>query len=347
MYKRQVYTSVAKIVAAGADYHKAYLTFQEFFEKLRNEPVRWGKPFAALLGALDAQLELGAAAIGGKDSMSGTFLDHDVPPTLISFAIAPVCAGELVMEQAKTYGAEIIPVDSEHSAIFQCLAGEQSPVRRLIITCSGGALRDLKREELAGVTAEQALRHPQWEMGAKITIDSSTLVNKGFEVIEAHWLFGTPAERISVLLHPQSIIHSMVEFEDGAIKAQLGTPDMRLPISFALLYPDRANRPGERFNFLNHPQLTFAEVDRAKYPALDIAYDCLRRGGTAACTMNGANEVAVAAFLARKCAWLDIVRAIRYALEHAAFVPSPTLADYAEANAEARALAAEFLQLKN
>jgi len=149
------------------------------------------------------------------------------------------------------------------------------------------------------------------------------------------------------LLHPQSIIHSMVEFEDGAIKAQLGTPDMRLPISFALLYPDRANRPGERFNFLNHPQLTFAEVDRAKYPALDIAYDCLRRGGTAACTMNGANEVAVAAFLARKCAWLDIVRAIRYALEHAAFVPSPTLADYAEANAEARALAAEFLQLKN
>ena len=180
-----------------------------------------------------------------------------------------------------------------------------------------------------------------------IPIDSSTLVNKGFEVIEAHWLFGTPAERISVLLHPQSIIHSMVEFEDGAIKAQLGTPDMRLPISFALLYPDRANRPGERFNFLNHPQLTFAEVDRAKYPALDIAYDCLRRGGTAACTMNGANEVAVAAFLARKCAWLDIVRAIRYALEHAAFVPSPTLADYAEANAEARALAAEFLQLKN
>ena len=258
-----------------------------------------------------------------------------------------VVGGEYVMRLAAEKRAPILPIDSEHSAIFQCLAGEQSPVRRLIITCSGGALRDLKREELAGVTAEQALRHPQWEMGAKITIDSSTLVNKGFEVIEAHWLFGTPAEKISVVLHPQSIVHSMVEFEDGAIKAQLGTPDMRLPISFALLYPDRANRPGERFNFLNHPQLTFAEVDRAKYPALDIAYDCLRRGGTAACTMNGANEVAVAAFLARKCAWLDIVRAIRYALEHAAFVPSPTLADYAEANAEARALAAEFLQLKN
>lgn len=258
-----------------------------------------------------------------------------------------VVGGEYVMRLAAEKRAPILPIDSEHSAIFQCLTGEQSPVRRLIITCSGGALRDLKREELAGVTAEQALRHPQWEMGAKITIDSSTLVNKGFEVIEAHWLFGTPAEKISVVLHPQSIVHSMVEFEDGAIKAQLGTPDMRMPISLALMYPRRANRPGERFDLLKHPQLTFAEVDRVKYPALDIAYDCLRRRGTAACTMNGANEVAVAAFLARKCAWLDIVRAIRYALEHAAFVPSPTLADYAEANAEARALAAEFLQLKN
>lgn len=258
-----------------------------------------------------------------------------------------VVGGEYVMRLAAEKRAPILPIDSEHSAIFQCLTGEQSPVRRLIITCSGGALRDLKREELAGVTAEQALRHPQWEMGAKITIDSSTLVNKGFEVIEAHWLFGTPAEKISVVLHPQSIVHSMVEFEDGAIKAQLGTPDMRMPISLALMYPRRANRPGERFDFLKHPQLTFAEVDRVKYPALDIAYDCLRRRGTAACTMNGANEVAVAAFIARKCAWLDIVRAIRYALEHAAFVPSPTLADYAEANAEARALAAEFLQLKN
>ena len=258
-----------------------------------------------------------------------------------------VVGGACVIPLARKRKAPVIPIDSEHSAIFQCLVGERAPVRRLIVTCSGGAFRDFRAEELANVTVEQALRHPQWDMGAKITIDSSTLVNKGFEVIEAHWLFGTPAERISVLLHPQSIIHSMVEFEDGAIKAQLGTPDMRLPISFALLYPDRANRPGERFNILNHPQLTFAEVDRAKYPALDIAYDCLRRGGTAACTMNGANEVAVAAFLARKCAWLDIVRAIRYALEHAAFVPSPTLADYAEANAEARALAAEFLQLKN
>ena len=256
-----------------------------------------------------------------------------------------VVGGEYVMRLAAGKRAPILPIDSEHSAIFQCLAGEQSPIRRLIVTCSGGAFRDLPRGELENVTVEQALHHPQWEMGAKITIDSSTLVNKGFEVIEAHWLFGTPAEKISVLQHPQSIVHSMVEFEDGAIKAQLGTPDMRMPISFALMYPRRANRPCERFDFLKHPQLTFAEVDRTKYPALEIAYDCLRRGGTAACTMNGANEVAVAAFLGRKCTWLDIVRTIGYTLEHASFAAAPTLADYAAADEEARRLAAGFLAL--
>lgn len=256
-----------------------------------------------------------------------------------------VVGGEYVMRLAAEKRAPILPIDSEHSAIFQCLTGERSPIRRLIITCSGGALRDLGREELAGVSVEQALRHPQWAMGAKITIDSSTLVNKGFEVIEAHWLFGVPAEKISVLLHPQSIVHSMVEFEDGAIKAQLGTPDMRMPIGYALTYPDRIRRTGERFDFTAHPQLTFAEVDREKYPALDIAYDCLRRRGTAACTMNGANEVAVAAFLAGRCSWLDIVRTIDHALARTSFTAAPTLADYAAANDEARRLAAEFLKL--
>ncbi|MEG1864328.1 MAG: 1-deoxy-D-xylulose-5-phosphate reductoisomerase [Alistipes sp.] len=255
-----------------------------------------------------------------------------------------VVGGEYVMRLAVEKRAPILPIDSEHSAIFQCLIGERAPIRRLIITCSGGAFRDLTREQLADVSVEQALHHPQWTMGAKITIDSSTLVNKGFEVIEAHWLFGTPADKIAVVLHPQSIIHSMVEFEDGAIKAQLGTPDMHLPISFALMYPDRANRSPERFDFLQHPQLTFADIDRLKYPALDLAYDCLHRGGTAACTMNGANEVAVAAFLAHQCPWTQIVRTLEYALGKATFVAAPTLADYAEANDQARALAAEYLK---
>lgn len=256
-----------------------------------------------------------------------------------------VVGGEQVMRLAREQQAPILPIDSEHSAIFQCLVGERSPLRRLIITCSGGAFRDLKRDELADVTVEQALRHPQWDMGAKITIDSSTLVNKGFEVIEAHWLFDVQAEQISVIQHPQSIIHSMVEFDDGAIKAQLGTPDMRMPISYALLFPERAHRPSERFNFLNHPELTFAEVDRLKYPALDLAYDCLHRGGTAACVMNGSNEVAVAAFLHRQCAWLDIVRAIEYALGKATFTANPSWEEYAASNDEARRLAAEYLHL--
>ena len=257
-----------------------------------------------------------------------------------------VVGGDLVMRMAAERGVPILPIDSEHSAIFQCLVGERSPISRLIVTCSGGALRDVPIEQLRDVTPEQALKHPQWSMGAKITIDSATLVNKGFEVIEAHWLFGIEPERISVLIHPQSIVHSMVEFEDGAIKAQLGTPDMHIPISYALLFPNRARLASERFDFVANPTLTFAEPDRVKYPALDIAYDCMRRGGTAACVMNGANEVAVAAFLAGKCRFTDITASIEYALQKAKFVQQPTLADYEASNEESRGLAAEFLKLK-
>lgn len=256
-----------------------------------------------------------------------------------------VVGGDLVMRLAAERRVPILPIDSEHSAIFQCLAGEQSPIRRLIVTCSGGALRDVPKEQLCDVTPERALQHPQWSMGAKITIDSATLVNKGFEVIEAHWLFGVDADRISVLIHPQSIVHSMVEFDDGAIKAQLGTPDMHMPISYALMFPQRASRPSEQFDFLAHPTLSFAEPDRDKYPALDIAYDCMRRGGTAACVMNGSNEVAVAAFLAGKCRFTDITASIEYALSKATFVAEPTLADYEASNDESRALAAEYLKL--
>ena len=256
-----------------------------------------------------------------------------------------VVAGEMIMPLALDRKVPILPIDSEHSAIFQCLMGEQSPLRRLIITCSGGAFRDFPREALNDVTPAQALKHPLWSMGAKITIDSATLVNKGFEVIEAHHLFGVDAEQISVILHPEAIVHSLVEFEDGALKAQLGTPDMHIPISLALMFPERAVRNSERFNFADHPTITFREVDRVKYPALDIAYDCLRRKGTAACTMNGANEVAVAAFLSGKCRYPDIVKSIEYALAKAQFVATPTLADYAENNIESRALAQEYLKL--
>lgn len=257
-----------------------------------------------------------------------------------------VVGGDIVMAEARRKGVDILPIDSEHSAIKQCLEGEDMrSVRNLIVTCSGGALRDIPASQLDTVTPEMALKHPQWSMGAKITIDSATLVNKGFEVIEAHWLFGIEPDRIKVVIHPQSIVHSMVEFTDGAVKAQLGTADMHTPISYALLYPERGTEAMEHFSILDYPTLTFAAPDREKYPALDIAYEVLRGGGTAACTMNGANEVAVAAFLGHKCAYGDIVGAIRYAIERATFVARPTLADYDEANSEARRLANEYLKL--
>lgn len=257
-----------------------------------------------------------------------------------------VVGGDIIMSAARHKGVEIMPIDSEHSAIMQCLEGEQrKAIRNLIITCSGGALRDIPREELANVTPEQALKHPQWSMGAKITIDSATLVNKGFEVIEARWLFDIEPERIKVVIHPQSIVHSMVEFTDGAVKAQLGTADMHTPISYALLYPERSEEAMEQFSILNYPTLTFLDVDREKYPALDIAYEVLHRGGTAPCVMNGANEVAVAAFLAHKCRYTDIVGAIRYSLDNASFEKHPTLSTYDDANIEARELARRYLKL--
>ena len=258
-----------------------------------------------------------------------------------------VVGGDVIMSHAKERGVSILPIDSEHSAIMQCLEGERrESVRNLIITCSGGALRDLSIAELKSVTADRALQHPQWSMGAKITIDSATLVNKGFEVIEARWLFDIEPSKIKVVIHPQSIVHSMVEFTDGSVKAQLGSADMHTPISYALLYPDRAREPMEQFSILDYPTLTFAAPDRVKYPALDIAYECLERGGTAACTMNGSNEVAVAAFLKGKCGYLDIVGAIRYALDNATFVAMPTLDDYTASNYEARMLAERYLKLR-
>ena len=258
-----------------------------------------------------------------------------------------VVGGDVIMSAARSRGVDILPIDSEHSAIMQCLEGERrESVRNLIITCSGGALRDMPIEALKDVTAERALKHPQWSMGAKITIDSATLVNKGFEVIEARWLFDIEPAKIKVVIHPQSIVHSMVEFTDGSVKAQLGSADMHTPISYALLYPDRASEPMEQFSILDYPTLTFAAPDRVKYPALDIAYECLERGGTAACVMNGSNEVAVAAFLKGKCGYLDIVGAIRYALDNATFVAGPTLEDYTASNLEARMLAERYLKLR-
>ena len=254
-----------------------------------------------------------------------------------------VVAGDIIIERALQKRVPILPIDSEHSAVYQCLVGEVSAPRRLILTASGGPFRRTPAEELFRVTAAEALKHPNWSMGAKITIDSATLVNKGFEVIEAHWLFGMPADRIDVVVHPQSIIHSMVEFEDGAIKAQLGTPDMHLPIQYALRAPLREHSEEERFDFFKNPTLTFEQVDNERFPMLSVAYDCLRRGGNAACVMNGANEVAVAAFLRGEIGFMDIPRVITGALERVDFIARPTLDDYIATDGVARRVARELL----
>ncbi len=250
-----------------------------------------------------------------------------------------VVAGELVMRLAHLHRVPVVPIDSEHSAILQCLVGESSPLRRVILTASGGALRDVPLPELRSVSAAQALAHPNWSMGPKITIDSATLVNKGFEVVEAHWLFRLPPEKIDVLLHPQSVIHSMVEFEDGALKAQLGLPDMHVPISYALSFPERLSTPCPPFPWADFPSLTFSEVDQIRYPALGLTRDCLLAGGTALCTLNAANEVAVADFLAGRIGFLDIVETIRRTLDRAENIPNPSLEDYIHCNTESRKIA--------
>lgn len=255
-----------------------------------------------------------------------------------------VVAGEHIMREAAERGVPILPIDSEHSAIFQCLAGEVSAPRRVIVTASGGPFLRTPAQELERVTVAQALNHPNWSMGAKITIDSSTLVNKGFEVIEARWLFGLKPEQIDVLVHPQSIVHSMVEFEDGAIKAQLGTPDMHLPIQYALRFPERGELGEERLDFMKNPTLTFEPVDNERFPLLQTAYDCLRKGGNSCCVMNGANEVAVAAFLSGEIKYTDIARVILETLERAQFVATPTIEDYAASNLESRRIAREIIQ---
>ena len=238
-----------------------------------------------------------------------------------------VCAGELVMSEAKKYNAQIIPVDSEHSAIFQCLmgCGNRAQIRRLILTCSGGPFFGKERYELERVTKADALRHPNWKMGAKITVDCATLMNKGLEVIEAMHLYGMPLEQVDVVIHRQSIVHSLVEFTDGAVMAQLGTPDMRLPIQLALTYPDRAECPVEKLDLLRCGAITFEKPDEERFPCLHLARQCADRGGNACAAMNGANEEAVALFLADKIGFYNIYDYVSRAVEEVPFCPKPSL----------------------
>lgn len=256
-----------------------------------------------------------------------------------------VVAGELVTDLTLRNRVDIVPIDSEHSAIFQCLVGEnENSVEKLILTASGGAFRDTPKDDLRLATAADALRHPTWKMGAKITIDSATMMNKGFEVIEARWLFDIPIDKIEVIIHPQSIVHSMVQFCDGSIKAQLGQPDMRHPIQYALTFPDRLNAQVERANLADIHQLTFEKPDYEKFRNLRLAYDALRRGGNIPCILNAANEVAVDAFLKGKIGFFAMSDIIEQTISETTFISSPTLDDYIATDREARARTSEKIK---
>lgn len=251
-----------------------------------------------------------------------------------------VVAGEIVTQRAREKGINIYPVDSEHSAIFQCLVGEfHNPIEKIYLTASGGPFRGWTTQQLETVTKAQALKHPNWTMGAKITIDSASLMNKGLEVIEAKWLFNLKPEQIDVIVHPQSIVHSLVQFTDGSMKAQMGLPDMKLPIQFALTYPDRFPTEFPRFNFMDYPQLTFEQADRSTFRNLDLAYEAMHRGGTAACALNASNEVAVQLFLEDKIGFLDIARTNEFVMNEASFIQKPSYEDYVAIDALSRELA--------
>ncbi len=256
-----------------------------------------------------------------------------------------VVAGELMLDLVQKYHVDLLPVDSEHSAIFQCLVGEEAnEVDKILLTCSGGPFRNFTHEQLLTVTAADALRHPTWNMGAKITIDSASLMNKGFEVMEAKWLFGVPAEKIEVLVHPQSVVHSGVQFKDGAVKAQLGVPDMRLPIQYAFSFPNRLPLNGDRLNLFSTQKLEFFKPDVQKFPCLRLAYEAISEGGNMPCILNAANEVANAAFRRGECSFLGMADIIGQTMRQASFDKTPNLDTYLQTDAEARRIAASLLK---
>ena len=322
----------------------AVMATQEAAEQLKrelNDPfisVCWGEEGlirAATLEEADCVITAVVGMVGLKPTLAAIRAGKRIG---LANKETLVCAGELVMAEAERYGAEIVPVDSEHSAIFQCLmgCGDRREVKRILLTCSGGPFFSMDSQQLRQVTKADALRHPNWKMGPKITVDCATLMNKGLEVIEAMRLYRLPLEQVDVLIHRQSIVHSMVEFTDGAVMAQMGTPDMRLPIQLALTYPQRIVCPVEPLDLTKCGALTFCHPDLEKFPCLALARQCAKAGGTACPAMNGANEEAVALFLADKIGFYDIYRLVSQAVEQVPFVPNPTLEQILEADRLAR-----------
>lgn len=324
----------------------AVMATQEAAEQLAGElkdlPIRiaWGEEGlieAATLPQVDCVITAVVGMVGLKPTLAAIRARKRIG---LANKETLVCAGEIVMAEAKKYGAEIVPVDSEHSAIFQCLMGNRdaSQIKRLILTCSGGPFFGMTREQLKAVTKADALRHPNWKMGPKITVDCATLMNKGLEVIEAMRLYDLPLEQVDVVIHRQSIVHSMVEFTDGAVMAQMGPPDMRLPIQLAFTYPERQACPVDALDLIGCGPLSFLKPDVKAFPCLSLARACAKAGGTACPAMNGANEEAVAMFLNDKIGFYDIYRLVNQAVEKTPFLENPTLEQILEADRQARAI---------
>ena len=315
-------------------------TASQLKAKISDLPIRVAYGEAGLIeAAMIAEAECVITAVVGMVGLKPTLAAIRAGKRIgLANKETMVCAGELVMAEAKAHNVEIIPVDSEHSAIFQCLMGsrDRSEVKRLVLTCSGGPFFNLSKEQLQTVTKADALKHPNWKMGAKITIDCATLMNKGLEVIEAMRLYEMPLEQVDVVIHRQSIIHSMVEFVDGAVMAQMGAPDMRLPIQLALTYPERTVCPVDPLDLLTCGPLTFSAPDLDCFPCLALAMECAKKGGTACPVMNGANEEAVAKFLRDEIGFYDIYRLVRHAVDTVPFIQNPTLEQILESDRLAR-----------
>jgi len=367
-------TQALQVIEEHSDLYEAYvLTANNRVDELI-EQARKFKPEAVVIAndakynqLKDALADLPIKVYGGEEALCQIVTDENIDMVLTAMvgyaglkptmnairarkAIALanketlVVAGELVNELAQQYGTPILPVDSEHSAVFQCLAGEiGNPIDKVILTASGGPFRTYTLEQLATVTKAQALKHPNWDMGAKITIDSASMMNKGFEVIEAKWLFGVQPEQIEVVVHPQSIIHSMVQFEDSSIKAQLGLPDMRLPIQYAFSYPDRLCASFPRLDFKTCTQLTFEQPDTKRFRNLALAYEALDKGGNMPCIINAANEVVVSAFLNDRISFLGMSDVIEKCMQQVSFIEKPTYEDYVATDKLTRIMANELI----
>ena len=369
-------TQALQVIAEHADRFEARVLTANHRWQLLAEQARRFMPAAVVIAdeshypALrDALADLPIQVYAGADALCQVVESSEVdmvltamvgfaglPPTIAAIrarkpiALANketmVVAGELINSLCREYEVPILPVDSEHSAIFQSLIGEVSPIEKIILTASGGPFRTFTRQQLETVTPAMALKHPNWDMGAKITIDSASMMNKGFEVIEAKWLFGVEPDRIQVVVHPQSVVHSAVQFADGAVKAQLGVPDMRVPIQLAFSFPERLLSSFDRLDWFTMHDLTFERPDTERFRCLALAYEALARGGNAPCIVNAANEIVNRAFLEGRCRFLQMADIIEQALDRATFIKTPSYEDYLATDAEARRLAASLLTSK-